>query len=676
MQPPYLPRAANGNAASDTIDVADVIRSVRRQWRAVLGFFVVGLVTAVGVILFAPRRFDGKASVLARTGSQNTSSISGRITGLGELLGGLGNLALGGNIETELQVLKSRALAGEVVDSLQLQIQVRRPAGLPPLALFVSSALPGAFSPRTYEFVRQVDGSYRTEQGGQSYVLQPGIPARLDVGTVTLRADDLPGTFEVKLWNREEAIDRFAKRLSASKAGGDIAKIVYRGDDSVTAPMAANVLVQAYIQRRRTVDRGVNTRRVEYVAAQLDSTASELARTEGALRAYQESSGIIDAEVTGEVEVRAAADLRRSLTELQVEEGAIRQLLASVASGGVTSRELAAYPAFLRGSSVSPLAQQLSDLEGQRIRLLERRTERDPEVVALDQTKRLLEGNILSMARSYAASITRQREQLQARVDSMHAALLSLPAAAERGGRLARDVKRLTQIYTALEAQLIEARLAAIGEGGEVRQVDVAASQRKPSFPKPWLTAGVGGAGGLLVGVIAALFLSWFGRWLRDPVEIERAVGVTAQRFEPNAPLLLAGAPETRSMLVIPLDGRAYGGTASVAERLARTARQRALHANVVNLAAGDRAALDSSQVSTALEQLEAKEGVTIVQLPELSSDITLAALRDTRPVILVAPPGPVDRTRLAHAVDTLRRLQIPCAGVVISDTPGPRALL
>ena len=67
---------------------------------------------------------------------------------------------------------------------------------------------------------------------------------------------------------------------------------------------------------------------------------------------------------------------------------------------------------------------------------------------------------------------------------------------------------------------------------------------------------------------------------------------------------------------------------------------------------------------------------MVIACLPELSSDATLAALKETRPVVLVAAPGPVDRTQLAHAVDTLRRLQVPCAGVVISDAPGPRALL
>jgi len=663
------------NVSNDTIDVADVVRTLRHQWRAVIGFLMLGVLGALAVVLFAPRRFDGKATLLARTSGNGSSSIVGRITGLSDLMGGLGGAAAASGIETELQVLRSRSLAGQVVDSLQLQFRVRDPAGTPAQALIQSSSIVGSFAPRTYRFERLENGKYRTSRGDATYELTPGTPGSVDIGTITLRAGNLPKSFAVKVLDREDAVTRFSDRLAATKAGGEIAKIVYRGDDSLSAAFAANALVHFYLDRRKTTDRGVNQRRVEYVTTQVESTAAELANTERELRRYQESSGVLNAEVTGRIELESAAELRKVFTESQVDEGAIKQLLAQADGGRITSRDLAAYPAFLGGSSVTPLVGQLSDLESQRIRLLERRTERDPEVIALDQSIRAIEANILAMARSYASSVSRQREQMGARLDSIHASLLALPAAAERGGRLQRDVIRLTQIFTALQAQLVEARLAAIGEGGEVRQVDLAVPPREAAFPKPLLTMGIGTAGGLLAGIVAAMFLGWFGRWLRDPLEIERAVGVTAQRFEPDAPLLMAGAAGARTILVVPLDARAHSGT--VAERLARTAKQRAMPATILDLSAtstgngnGTSESVDTGQL---IDRLEQQNGMVIVQLPGLTSEATVAALRETRPVLLVASPGPVDRARLASAVDMLRRLQIPCAGVVISDA-GERA--
>ena len=660
---------------SDTIDVADVARTVRRQWRAVALCVALGIVIAGAVVLFAPRRFDGKATVLARPNAAGGGSIAGRITGLGELLGGGGgglSALTGSTMETELQMLRSRALTGQVVDSLRLQVSVRKPAGLPAHVFVDSLDLPGAFAPRRYSFQREADGRYRATGAGRAFLLRPGHADSVDVGTITLQSNGLPQEFALTLRDREDAVTRAGKRTTVTKAGGEIARIVYRGDDSVSAAAGANALVKFYLDRKKTTDRGTNQRRVEYVSAQLDSTRAELTRTERELREYQEASGVLDAEIVGEVQLEAAAVLRRSLTDLQVDEGAIKQLLAQADSGRITSRDLAAYPSFIRGSSVSPLASQLSDLEAQRIRLVERRTERDPEVQALDATLKGVQANIVAMARSYANSVTRQRQEMQRRVDSIQAKLMALPAAAEKGGRLQRDVLRLTQIATALEAQLVEARLGVIGEGGEIRQVDVAVPQRKVAFPRPVLTMGVGTAGGLLAGLIAAMFMGWFGRWLRDPVEIERAVGINAERFEPNAPLLLAGAANARSLLVIPLDARARDRAANVAERLARTAQQRAIPANVLDLRNSNGAAPSDGQ----LVQAEQANVMTVAALPELSQGVTLASLRETRPVVLVAAPGPVDRTQLAHAVDTLRRLQVPCAGIVISDAPGSRTLV
>ena len=43
---------------------------------------------------------------------------------------------------------------------------------------------------------------------------------------------------------------------------------------------------------------------------------------------------------------------------------------------------------------------------------------------------------------------------------------------------LKRDVIRLTQIYTALQAQLVEARFGAVSEGGMLRQIDVDTYER------------------------------------------------------------------------------------------------------------------------------------------------------------------------------------------------------
>jgi uncharacterized protein involved in exopolysaccharide biosynthesis len=648
--------------ASDGIEIADVARTVRGQWRAVIGFLLAGVLTALGVLAFAPRLYEGKALLLARpNSSESGGSILGRLSNVGDLMrgGGLGGLT--SPFESELQVLRSRAIAGRIVDSLQLQFLVRDPRGVPALQFIVDSDLPGRFAPRRYRFERTPKG-YRVQRDGRWYDLVPGTPSRLDVGSVTLAATGLPASFSMKVIDREDAITRLSKKFTANKAGGDVAKITYRGEDPITAAAVPNLVIAYYLDRRKTVDRGVNVKRVDYITAQLEATGAELAATERALRQHQVASGVLDAEIVGKAELDGAVALRESLTVVQVEESALMQTLAQVANGTSSARNLASYPAFMRGSSISPLIAQITEAEAAKVRLLERRTEKDPEVMVLDQNIQALEVQILGFARSYASGITKHRIGLQAQVDTLQRRMLSLPVAAERGGRMQRDIIRLTAIYTALQAQLVEARLAAIGEGGDIRSIDDAAVPRKPWFPEPYSTLGIGTLGGLVAGMIAALFLGWFGRWFRDPVEIERATGIMVQQFASDAPLLVAGSG--RTVLVVPLAPGAQAG--AVAQRLAHTATTRSLATKVLDLSNGN--GTETGHSAALIDKLEAENGMLVVQLPDLAHESTVAALRENRPVLLVAPPGRVDRVQLSSALDLLQRAGVPCAGVVLSE--------
>lgn len=663
---PY--RRTIGETSNDGIEVAEIVRILQLQWRAVFAFLGLGIVAALLIVLFAPRRFDGKATLLARAATgENGGSILGRLTSIGGLMSGGSFGGLPSPFESELQVLRSRSVAGWVVDSLELQFSVREPARHPPAAFIASSDLPGRFKPRTYTFDRTSDGSYQIRDGDRTFTLKPGQPGDIGIGSVTLRPGGLPPRLKLKVYDREDAITRLSKRLEANKAGGEVAGVRYRGEDSITAAQVPNLVVAYYLERRKTVDRGINQRRLEYVTQQYEATARELSETERALRAQQEASGVLDAEIEGEAWIEGVVTLRESLTSALVDESSISDLLERAESGRIPAKQLAAYPNFMRGTPIASLGDQITQLESQKLRLLERRTERDPEVVVLSQNITALEGQILGMARSYLGSVRDQRVNLEKQLDSLQRKLMALPAAAERGGRLQRDVIRLTSIHTALQAQLVEARLAAIGEGGDVRQIDAAVPPRKPAFPQPVMTMGIGTIGGLIAGSIAALLMAWFGRWLRDPIEIERATGVVAQRLDASSPLVISGiAP--RTVLLLPLEAGAKTGP--VAHRLAHTAAARAVTTQVLDLSMhgnGNGAGAPES-VASLIARHEAETGMLIVQLPGVNSDAAVAAMRENRPVILVAPPGPVNRARLGGALEMLRRLDVPCAGVVISE--------
>jgi tyrosine-protein kinase Etk/Wzc len=254
-----------------------------------------------------------------------------------------------------------------------------------------------------------------------------------------------------------------------------------------------------------------------------------------------------------------------------------------------------------------------------------------------------------------------------------------MPRNAESYTRLEREILDRSRIYAGLQSQLVDARLAAITEGGDVRPLDLASVPKKPVFPKkPVLLAG-GAGGGLFIGLIFAVLLGIVGGRMHDAQDVERRTGLPAVRYERTAPLLVAGQ-RARTVIVAPINARA--DARPVAERLLETATSRSISATVLDLSMTGSAepalqptqgssllstgALARLDVNGTIKRLEESYEFVVVQVPTLAGQEAAAVLSDTRPVLLVAPERRIERRSLQGAIDLLRRVGAPCAGVVL----------
>jgi tyrosine-protein kinase Etk/Wzc len=650
---------------SDTIELSHVARAIARGWRAIVAFTALGIIGAALVILFAPRKYTGSGTLVLKAANPVGSSPLSQIPGLSDISAGL----LGGKspMETEIEVLSSRSLIGTVVDSLLLQAKVVGRAPLPPRQVLSRIDAPGSFAERRYRFVKNATGGgYRFEGDDGSGEMTPGAVTRLPVGEVTFAAAaELPASFDLRLRDREDAVTWVDKHLKVGKEKGEVASIMYRGDDSVSAAMVPNTLIDAYLARRRGADRGVNQRRVEFLTAKNDSMERALALAARALRREQEASGVLDPMESAKIDLESAAELRTKLTNVLVEQGALKQLIDQINAKTVDPRELAAYPAFLGSAVINSLVGQIADLETRRMLLLATREEGDRDVVAIEKSAANAKAKLLPFAQTYAEALAKERADLEASLSKIDQSLARLPKAAESSGQLERDVLSLSKMAAVLQAQIVDAKLAAIGEGGDIKPLDLAYPPKKPSFPNPILTAGIGVTGGLFFGLFAALLLGSLGRWVRDPIDLERTTGVPSIQFDPAVPLLLSNGG-SRTIVVAPTEAGLE--VTPVVTRLAHTAASRSLSAVVLNLTN------EAADVNGTIARLEGEHDLVIVQLPSLVSDTAVAALQHGRPVLLVTP-GRTERRRVVSAVEMLKRLEVPCAGIVMNGPNGARAI-
>jgi uncharacterized protein involved in exopolysaccharide biosynthesis len=685
------------------IELRDLRASLRHGGRWIAGGLVVGLALAVAILLFAPRRYKAETTVLLRDNPEAGSRLGGSSSGEdGISLGNLTELlSLGSAYDTEVEILTSRAVLERVADSLQLQARVTSPEALPSRYVFESLSYPRNAPAEEYEF--ELSGSaYRVRGDGRQADAAPGQLARIGALTFRLRDGRLPPRFAVRVAGMEETLDGLEKRLTVDKAGGDIAELTFRARDPVTAATVPNAMVAQYLVRRTTTDRGINQFRYEFLSAHADSVRRDLAAAENALRGYQERSGVLDPEFAGETELQRAVGLRADLEALTTESRGLEQLLARARPD---PRELAAYPSLLRNATVSGILSRILDLETRRNDFLERRTPQDPDVVVLTEQIEGLERQLTSLSRSYLSGLKKQEAEIRDELSGYRARLEALPAHAERTYSLEREVKRLSETLVALQTQLVQTRLAAIAEGGEVRQIDRAFPPTKPSFPNPLLTLAGGIFGGLFFGVAGAVASGRLRETVREPREAELATGIPAVRLLPEGPLVLESPEGPATVLLVPL--REPAAALAAGERAASTAVLQGrnvvladlttLNGNAApyRLAPGEPVEEQEISVSTelapapgdsdggygvfrpsgtptplhlrgAMEDLERRFGFVIGVLPSLNHPAAVALLTPGRSAVLVVPAGSVEREELGEAVREVARMGARPAGVVV----------
>ncbi|HZF67846.1 MAG TPA: Wzz/FepE/Etk N-terminal domain-containing protein [Gemmatirosa sp.] len=665
-----LPAPRHDAADADTVDVAELARGVARGWRAVIAGALLGLLAAFALVLFWPARYQGLSSVLLRNANDPTGSLLSRFGIAGDIAssagGGLGSV-LKSPMETELQLLGSRDVLGEVVDSLGLQARVKAPRGVPARRLLEPARYAGSFRRVAFDFARESAGAYRARGAGADVVLRPGVPATLPVvGRVTLAAGALPESFRIQFEDREDAITRLEDRITIDKKGGEVVEVDYSGPDSLTAAAVPNAVVSVYLQRRRTVDRGLNQRRFEFLSAQVDSVAGQLVGAELALRSAQERSGVLDPEISGKATVEGLQQLREELDPIRAQQLAAREVVRRVEQGQLAPRELSAFPSFLASPAISSLMSQLNALEVERTRLLERRTERDPDVTELTQSIAQLDRQFLPLARTYAASLDRQVAALGVQEAALERQIAALPGGALGVLQRQREVKRLSQTSLALQAQLIDTRLAALTEGGQVRQVDFAHAPKRIRFPRPLPTLGVGLALGLMLGVLGAALGGGRRGRVATTGDAERAAGLPVYTVRSGDVPLLGAAARRGVVVVSALDG-ADAEARRVAAALVAQARERGQHAAFVDaftLAPGADGAREAAQ---AVRGAASGGELTVVAAPDVS-DRRAGAVLDPEScvVLLVGCAGALSRRALVAASDTLARADVATLGVVL----------
>lgn len=505
--------------AAETITLSDMIEVLRQRWWIVAGAALLGtLLAAIWVFNQVPHY---RATAVLRVGEAREAVTTGIEAPMGESDRYVNVLT------SQAQLLRSRTLIGEVVDSVGYRLRPEYDGSQARILEAVQVASQPTVDTLWLKFAD--DGfSVHTRSVEQSGVY--GEPFKIDGVSfvLTRRPSAEEATWVVT--SRERAVDRLLAKLDVSmRSETNIVDVSFDHPDPATAQQIVNTLVTRYQAFDAKFAQERAGRRRIFLEEQLTQTEASLAQAERRLTAFRNRARTYDAR-----EELAAQQQNRLLLEIQREElDADRRMLQSmlarlnqVPDGGrwEVLRTLVSSP----GLAENPVVSQMHD------RLLRYRTELDsltsgefgnaatnPDVMRLRELIDGAEQELINAVRSHVASLDARAEARQDLAARMEAEMSQLPPQLAEEARLAQIVETYRKMADQLREDYQKAGMAEAVAVGQADIVDLASLPYKPLSRLGKLKMALGFLIGMSLGGAGAFLLEHHNSSIRRREEIE-----------------------------------------------------------------------------------------------------------------------------------------------------------
>ncbi|MEN8144189.1 MAG: polysaccharide biosynthesis tyrosine autokinase [Gemmatimonadota bacterium] len=551
----------------DEVDLRDVWSVIRRRRWVIFGSLAVVLV-AVGLYTWLATPV-WQASTLIRVDEGDRSNVA--------VLDVLSSLQRGSELETEMRILRTRPIAEEVVDELDLNLVVSRPADVPRSLVFAELSLDRSTPEIEYALQRLGEGRYRVQSIGEEagrLNMEAAAGERVEIpGGHVVFADlealeagmgrSLPSELRFTTLGFQAAVRELYESLDVARPDreANVMKVAYEGTDRELVRLVPNALAASFIGQRQQVQKMEVRSTVAFLQEQSDLLQAQLEAAEGELQSFREGRQIVALGTEAEAQVERLAELQTERTRLDAERTALANMIRTIddALGSPDYRRLAAFPTFLNNAAIADILQALTAADRTRTELLLRVTQDHPDLIAVDQRIAELEGQLGSIGRNYLTSLTDQIASLDAVLARFGSELEEIPEKEVQFARLERQTTLLAELYTLLQTRLKEAQVAEAVEDPTVRVVETAILADEPISPRPARNMALAGILGLMLGIGLGFVREYMDTRIHSSDSVEALLGLpTIGRIPalPLGPLFGNGKPQRSAALVTHADSQ------------------------------------------------------------------------------------------------------------------------
>ncbi|HEU4524800.1 MAG TPA: AAA family ATPase, partial [Gemmatimonadales bacterium] len=520
-EPPLRPVESGESAGM--VSFRQALAVVRRRIQLILAITAVG--AALGLFLASRDPTTYRASAMLRLAGER-QTITGEEVDQGP------DVRSADPMLSIIELLRSRAVAGVVVDSLGLQLVSLTPE-FSVEDLDQVKVDPRAAGDSVLVAFREDGVSAR--RGERAVTATYGQMVNLGVVQFIARSRPSVETVTLGIRSRESAIDGLLVGLLVTRREmTDVIDVAFVAEDPRTAQRVVNTTVQAFQMLNVQWARERSRRKSEFLAERLAETDSMLLRAQAELSAFLSRKQLASSESAMQQQQQSLFALEAQRQQMQADRETFASLqeqlkATSDASRAEALRALATSPAMGENPAIGNLYQQLLRYQ---IRIDSMTTgpwkaaETNPDLIQLRQLASSTQGQLISAVRSHIGAIDSRIKALGSLRAQTGASIAILPAMAEEEMRLTRKVQSLANMGDDLRGDYQRARMAEAVEAGDIDIVALAPLPSTPLLNSATLKVMLGLILGLALGLVIAYVLEALNTAVRRPEDLEAVLHV------------------------------------------------------------------------------------------------------------------------------------------------------
>jgi len=527
----------------DSLTFRQVLTVLRRRYQLILAMTLIGATIGLFLASREPASYYAKATVRFAGERRALTGDNDEAPGLTKTTDPMASI---------VELIKSRTVAGVVVDTLGLQLESQTDE-FPASALGDAHVDPRAAGDSIQLTFRQND--VVAKRADRTVTAPYGQLVNLGVVQFSVRARPAVELATLSIGGREQMIDNLLTGLQVlRRTETDVIDIGYTAYDPLSAQRIVNSTVQAFQTLNVQWARERSRRRREFLADQLAQTDSMLARAQAELASFRSRQELASSADKLKAEQLNQLEIETQMARLDADRrtfGSLREQLKSsdpeVRLQAI--RALGTAPAMANNPAIGTIYHQLLVYEDRLDSMTTgpwKAAATNPDVIQLKGLAGSAQAKLEDAVGSQLKTLDAQYQSLGALRRQSGASIQVLPAMAEEEMRLNRRVDALATLGDDLRKDYNKARMAEAVEAGDVDVVDLADVPYAPVLTASALKLALGLVIGLLLGLLLAYLFEALNTSVRRPEDLEAVLHIPGLAVIPR---ITGGSANGRSRL-------------------------------------------------------------------------------------------------------------------------------